>query len=136
MTVLRLILLFQLFTIYPLIALIWRGSAAYVFNFGEPENSIPKKMLYNFCVVGICVLLGIFLPSIGLVITVFGSICGFILIFLAPTVCDYRIMVKEGQYRKKTLCFYVVIIIAGLLNCIMNNYHFFDTLIRSDATNP
>jgi hypothetical protein len=131
MTVVRMILLFQLFTIYPIVALIWRSSAAFVFNFGSPEKTMSMKFMYNLVLMISCCVMGIFLPSIGMVITVFGSLCGFVIIFLAPAIVDMTVMKRERTIwnNKSKVCFHMFIIAFGLANCCLNNYHFFETML-------
>ena len=140
------LLLIQLSTIYPLIAMIWRGAGFNVFNFINPDVSLLYKAVYNFILLGACVILGIILPNIGAVITIFGSICGFMLIYFAPSLVAWTVMRKERAdaadpdltlhprrhppppisrtrfYAMSLL--YVFITVFGALNLIANLYDF------------
>ena len=134
MIVVRGLLLIQLSTIYPIIAMIWRDAASNVLSLGNPDESKIKKLIYNTLLLGICVILAIILPSIGTVITVFGSVCGFLLIYFAPSLVAWTVMRQEGVSRSRfcamTLLF-VFIVAFGALNLILNLYDF---SMRFEAT--
>ena len=127
MIVVRFFLLVQLSTIYPIIGMIWRDAASNVFNLGNPDGSLVKKLIYNILLLGVCVVLAIILPSIGTVITVFGSFCGFLLIYFAPSLVAWRVMRLEGVSGSKYYAYsllFVFITLFGLLNLVLNLYDF------------
>ena len=127
MIVVRCILLIQLSTIYPIIGMIWRDAAANVFNLGSPDEHPMKKIIYNVLLFALCVIIAIVLPSIGVVITVFGSICGFLLIYFAPPVVAWSVMRREiiskPERIGKSLLF-AAIPLFGAANLVLNLYDF------------
>lgn len=140
MIVVRCFLLIQLSTVYPIIAMIWRISASHVFTLAEAEGSVIKMGIYNIFLLLICVLLAIVLPSIGEVITVFGSICGFLLIYFAPSLVAWSVMRREGvsgpSFWAMTFL-YVLIPVFGAANLIFNLYDFtmrFEAMSDSSKT--
>ena len=134
MVVVRCLLLLQLFTVYPLIAMIWRDASFNIFKMGNPDRSMWRKLLYNIGLLFICALLAIMLPSISSVITVFGSVCGFLLIYFAPCLCAWADMRMDGadpnlppiprrRFYAKSFAFFVIGT-CGALNLGANLYDF------------
>ena len=127
MIVVRGILLIQLSTIYPLIGMIWRDAAANVFNLGSPDKHLMKKIIYNVLLFVLCVIIAIVLPSIGVVITVFGSVCGFLLIYFAPPLVAWNVMRQEIVSRRKLIVkslLFLLIPLFGAANLVLNLYDF------------
>ena len=142
MIAMRCLLLIQLSTIYPIIALIWRDAMSNVINFNNPDVRVLYKGVYNFILLGACAILGVILPNIGAVITIFGSICGFMLIYFAPSLVAWTVMRKDradaadpGLLRPlpppisrtrfyAMSLFFVFITVFGAVNLITNLYDF------------
>ncbi|XP_034193785.1 neutral amino acid transporter 9 isoform X2 [Osmia lignaria lignaria] len=111
----RIVLLFQLLTVYPLLAYMLRvqllSSLCETYNTG-------CVIIINIILISVCILFAIFVPYIGTIIRYTGALSGFIYVFTLPSLL-YLITLKQQQ--KLTICsifLHVSIPIFGLLNLV------------------
>nr|XP_006813416.1 PREDICTED: putative sodium-coupled neutral amino acid transporter 9-like [Saccoglossus kowalevskii] len=104
----RLLLLFQLVTIYPLILYILRVQLLCpIFGTSWPG-----------AVVSVCVLCAIFLPEIGTIIRFSGAFSGLAYIFTLPCLVYLAYLWKEGRLTYTVVLFHSFIIALGVANFV------------------
>ena len=80
----RLMLLFQLITVFPLLMYILR-SQFFMLVLKTENVGYKKIILLNLIVVGISILFAIFMPTIGNIIRYVGGLCGAVVVFILPS---------------------------------------------------
>lgn len=147
-SVARVFLLFQMATVFPLLAFLFRSTCS---SFVYPDNdetqepqepipsdqdendddeapliqdettskcciSLPSKNIFNLLLNSTtlisCVFVTIFFPKIGKLISLVGSICGGIYIFILPSVMYF----KEGTVLKKM--YFSIVMMFGVVNVV------------------
>lgn len=117
MTVLRAFLLFQLLTVFPIIALIWRYQVVFLLNRSAAfADSNKFKWVLNAFMVALCAGFAIWIPNIGVVISWFGTVCGFGLIFLGPAVCMVAWMVRIKRIHWVRCVIALLVVAVGATN--------------------
>ena len=120
----RALLLIQLIAIFPLIMYIWRHAFLALFGFDETMFAI---IAINCLVVTICISVAIFYPYIGTVIRYTGAICGFVMIFFLPCLCEMTRQKYESRIGRWStfakvhwmhFSIHVFIILLGLANMV------------------
>nr|XP_002125488.1 sodium-coupled neutral amino acid transporter 9 isoform X1 [Ciona intestinalis] len=113
----RVFLLFQMITVFPLLAYMFRANALYALF----QTAWPGRwhvLLTNFGVLVVCVLIAMFYPHIGDIIRYSGSLCGLVYIFCLPSVV-YMLSLKIcNKLTLPPLIIHVCIILLGVLNFI------------------
>ncbi|XP_031330610.1 sodium-coupled neutral amino acid transporter 9 homolog [Photinus pyralis] len=118
----RLLLLFQLFTVFPLISFMLRTDVfkninLYTNNLAY-EFSYRKVVAVNIVIVTICILFACFLPKIGTLIRYTGALSGLVYIFFLPSLMKIASLMKKEKLTFVKLTVYVLIVIFGFLNLI------------------
>nr|XP_012141792.1 PREDICTED: sodium-coupled neutral amino acid transporter 9 homolog isoform X2 [Megachile rotundata] len=111
----RIVLLFQLLTVYPLLAYMLRvqllSSLCKTYNMG-------CVIIINIILISICILFAIFVPYIGTIIRYTGALSGFIYVFTLPSLL-YLVILKEQQKLSIfSVLLHISIPIFGLLNLV------------------
>ncbi|CAG9820488.1 unnamed protein product [Phaedon cochleariae] len=119
----RLLLFFQLFTVFPLVTFMLRtdifSCASVLFkNKSYREFSYAKAILVNCFIVFVCIMFACFLPKIGTLIRYTGAMSGLIYVFLMPSLLKVMSLRKEGALTATKLMFFVAMIFTGFLNLI------------------
>ena len=111
----RILLLFQLLTVFPLIMFILRSQ---IFMLISKNDNVGYCQIYmlNAALITICVLFAIFMPSIGNIIRYTGALCGAIVVFVLPSFVYMASAKKAGQLRPSTVCIHLSIILIGMVN--------------------
>ena len=111
----RILLLFQLLTVFPLIMFILRSQ---IFMLISKNDNVGYCQIYmlNAALITICVLFAIFMPSIGNIIRYTGALCGAIVVFVLPSFVYMASAKKAGQLRPSTICIHLSIILIGMVN--------------------
>lgn len=113
----RIVLLFQLLTVYPLITYMLRIQLlCSIFKTSECTKSYV--LLVNFIVVSICVLFATFMPYIGTIVRYTGAISGFIYVFTLPSLLHLMSVYKQGQLTLLSIFLHLSIPVIGGLNLI------------------
>lgn len=111
----RMVLLFQLITVYPLLAYILRIQLL---------SSICKTvsrslvLVINLILVSVCILFATFIPYIGTIVRYTGALSGFIYIFTLPSLLHLSILKKEKKLTMRSLLIHLSIPIIGIINII------------------
>ncbi|CAH1278577.1 unnamed protein product [Diabrotica balteata] len=119
----RILLFFQLFTVYPFVTYMLRADilTAISMIFGKERNkefSYIKTIIINFSFVFICILFACFMPRIGTLIRYTGALSGLIYIFVMPSLLKMASLKQEGALSIPAIIIHVIIIILGILNLI------------------
>ncbi|XP_018569982.1 sodium-coupled neutral amino acid transporter 9 homolog [Anoplophora glabripennis] len=119
----RVLLLFQLFTVFPLISFMLRNDVLVNINaiFKDcrlGEFSYAKVVAINSVVLFVCIMFACFLPRIGTLIRYTGALSGLVYIFLLPSLLKMASLKKERSLTAAKFVFHVIIIIIGVLNLI------------------
>ncbi|KAK2588651.1 hypothetical protein KPH14_006417 [Odynerus spinipes] len=111
----RIVLLFQLLTVYPLLTYMLRIQLL---------SSICKAptmcgtLIINFILVLICVLFATFMPRIGTVIRYTGALSGLVYVFTLPCLLHLSVLHKQGKLTTFSLLVHLIIPVIGVLNLI------------------
>lgn len=111
----RALLLFQLFTVFPLIMYILRVQLLILIK--RPETII-NIIGANAFVCTLCIIFALFCPNIGIIIRYSGALCGFIMIFTLPVVLQLKDLEMDGRLQWKQKIFGGILILIGLVNLI------------------
>lgn len=111
----RILLLFQLLTVYPLLAYMLRyqllSSVCKAFSKGW-------IILVNIVLVSVCILFATFVPYIGTIIRYTGALSGFVYVFTLPSFLYLAIMRKQGRLTWYSLLLHTCIPIIGIANLL------------------
>ena len=111
----RLMLLFQLITVFPLLMYILR-SQFFMLVLKTENVGYKKIILLNLIVVGISILFAIFMPTIGNIIRYVGGLCGAVVVFILPSMAYLKSAKQDGKLKWFTLALYCPIIYFGTAN--------------------
>lgn len=119
----RILLFFQLFTVFPLLTYMLKNDVFSCINMirGKQANeqfSYTKTILINGAIVIICIMVSCFMPNIGTLIRYTGALSGLVFIFVIPSLLDMESLRREGSRTKTTVFIHTVIIIFGIINLI------------------
>ncbi|XP_066257729.1 neutral amino acid transporter 9-like [Euwallacea similis] len=119
----RVLLLFQLFTVFPLISFMLRkdilGNINQIFkNYRFGDFTYGRVMVLNGCLLFICVLFACFLPKIGTLIRYTGALSGLVYIFMLPNLLKLASLRKEKELTTMKALWHLFIIVAGALNLL------------------
>ncbi|GFX24443.1 sodium-coupled neutral amino acid transporter 9 homolog [Trichonephila clavipes] len=113
----RVFLLFQMWTLYPLIVYILRVQVMH-FLFGTIYPSWKPVMALNAFVLTICILFNIYLPKVGTIIRYCGAISGLAYIFTLPCITYMKALKDKKQLTLWTKIIHYFIILIGICNFI------------------
>lgn len=111
----RVFLLFQLITVYPLIAFMLR-SQFFMAVTKDVYPGLPHVLAFNIVIVTVCVLFAVFLPNIGTIIRYTGALCGFLYIFTLPILLHLASQRSYGQTSLLSTILHLIIPIVGAVN--------------------
>jgi len=112
----RIVLLFQLMTVYPLLAYVLRIQLLSWICKGMTNRGIV--LIINFILIFICIIFAVFVPYIGTIVRYTGALSGLIYVFTFPSLLHLSILKKEGNLRMCSILFHLAIPVIGLLNLI------------------
>ncbi|EFA05454.2 Putative amino acid permease F13H10.3-like Protein [Tribolium castaneum] len=120
----RILLLFQLFTVFPLISYMLRNDVFaninMIFkNYRFGEFTYPRVMTLNLAILAICILFACFLPRIGTLIRYTGALSGLVYIFMLPSLLKIASLKKEGRLTTPKLIFHAAVMILGSFNLLL-----------------
>ncbi|GAV00073.1 hypothetical protein RvY_10974 [Ramazzottius varieornatus] len=113
----RALLFFQMFTVFPLLAYLFRVQLFYA-AFGRLDLSYHFIIILNAVLVGVCLLFASLYPRIGDILRVLGSICGLVYVFTLPLLLDLAVRSRAGEKSLLRTIIYVFLIGLGLANFI------------------
>lgn len=117
----RVLLLFQLFTVFPLMAFMLRNDI--IMNLTAilkwdcfSEFSYFRVIILNGIVVTVCILFACFLPRIGTLIRYTGALSGMVYVFTLPSLLKIASLRRDQILTTPKLIFYSSIIVLGAIN--------------------
>ncbi|XP_070563049.1 sodium-coupled neutral amino acid transporter 9 homolog [Ptychodera flava] len=113
----RLLLLFQLVTIYPLLLYIMRVQLMNAM-FGKSWPGLKYIIVLNLAIVCLCVLCAVFFPQIGTIIRFSGAFSGLAYIFTLPCLVYMVYSWRSGTLTWKIVFIHTFIIAFGVANFI------------------
>ncbi|XP_076650419.1 sodium-coupled neutral amino acid transporter 9 homolog [Halictus rubicundus] len=109
----RIVLLFQLLTVYPLLAYMLRiqllSLICKTYNMG-------CVLLVNIMLACICILFAIFVPYIGTIVRYTGALSGFVYVFTLPSFLYLAILNEQKRLTLFFMILHISIPILGFLN--------------------
>ncbi|KAJ8714864.1 hypothetical protein PYW08_004845 [Mythimna loreyi] len=112
----RILLLFQVVTVYPLVAFMLRSEALVLLPL-KPTRL--NTVLINLAIMLLCILIACFCPSIGTIIRYTGAISGLVHIFALPSFLQLRSLQLRGELTWGKFLFYCAIVLLGAVNLLM-----------------
>ncbi|KAF5271987.1 hypothetical protein FQR65_LT17489 [Abscondita terminalis] len=112
----RILLLFQLFTVFPLIAYMLRTDIFKNLSMISCNFSYAKVVAVNAMVVTVCILFACFLPKIGTLIRYTGALSGLVYIFLLPSLMKIASLLKKDALTPIKFIAFISIVIFGFVN--------------------
>ncbi|XP_026745529.1 sodium-coupled neutral amino acid transporter 9 homolog [Trichoplusia ni] len=112
----RILLLFQVVTVYPLVAFMLRSEAILLLPL---KQSRCLTVLINVAIMSMCVLVACFCPSIGTIIRYTGAVSGLVHIFALPSFLQIRSLQLRGKLTWWKTLFYAAIVLFGAGNLLM-----------------
>ncbi|KYN38046.1 Putative amino acid permease F13H10.3 [Trachymyrmex septentrionalis] len=112
----RIVLLFQLVTVYPLLAYVLRIQLlSWIWKRASNKGLV---LFINLVLVSICIIFATFVPHIGIIVRYTGALSGFIYVFTFPNLLHLSILKKEGKLGICSILFHLAIPVIGFLNLI------------------
>ncbi|CAH0720508.1 unnamed protein product, partial [Brenthis ino] len=112
----RILLLFQVITVFPLIVFMLRAAAARL----SARAAAPRAALaLNLAVLALCIAVACLCPNIGTIIRYMGAVSGLVHVFALPALLQMRSLQIRGKLTIWKGIFYSLIIIFGSVNLIM-----------------
>lgn len=117
----RILLMFQLLTVFPLVAFMLRRdilvNISHIIKNQNVENyGCGRVVILNLFVVVICILFACFLPKIGTLIRYTGAFSGMVYIFALPSLLKIALYKKTETLTATKLIKHIIIIAIGTVN--------------------
>ena len=111
----RVMLLFQMITVFPLLTYVCRSQVLYSLTSRAYPGFLPVLGV-NVVIITVCTLFAIFMPRIGTIIRYMGSFCALGLIFTFPVAGHLLAKHRKGHLTRPSLVFHLAIIAVGAVN--------------------
>ncbi|XP_017889461.1 sodium-coupled neutral amino acid transporter 9-like isoform X2 [Ceratina calcarata] len=111
----RIVLLFQLLTVYPLLAYMLRVQLLASI---DKRSSMGCVVVVNLVLISVCILFAVFVPYIGTIIRYTGALSGFIYVFTLPSLLYLTILKKQDSLSIFSIVVHTTIPIIGFLNLV------------------
>ncbi|XP_070154549.1 neutral amino acid transporter 9 isoform X2 [Polyergus mexicanus] len=112
----RIVLLFQLVTVYPLLAYMLRVQL--LSSICKRVSNKSLVLVINLILISICILFATFMPYIGTIVRYTGALSGFIYVFTLPNLLHLSILKKEKKLTVCSLLIHLSIPVIGIINLI------------------
>ncbi|XP_060805013.1 sodium-coupled neutral amino acid transporter 9 homolog isoform X2 [Amyelois transitella] len=112
----RILLLFQVVTVYPLVAYMLRTEAILLLPLTE---SRCLTVCINIIIVVMCIIVACFCPNIGTIIRYTGAVSGLVHIFTLPSVLQVKSLYLRRKLTWWKIVFYCFIVLFGAVNLLM-----------------
>ncbi|KAI1728032.1 transmembrane amino acid transporter protein domain-containing protein [Ditylenchus destructor] len=113
----RVFLLFQMFTVLPLLLYLIRVQFSYVFA-GTVYPGLLYVCLINFGVVTLATFFAVVYPHVGSILRYVGSFSGMIYIFTLPCLVHLKRLKLQGRLTRLQIVLHSGIIVLGVFNLI------------------
>ncbi|XP_048481746.1 sodium-coupled neutral amino acid transporter 9 homolog [Plutella xylostella] len=111
----RVLLLFQVITVYPLVAYMLRSEALLLL----PLRGAGGALLVNVGIVTVCVLFACFCPNISTIIRYTGALSGLVHVFALPALLQARSLHVRGRLTAARAAPHVFVLLLGVANFAM-----------------
>ncbi|XP_063537409.1 sodium-coupled neutral amino acid transporter 9 homolog isoform X1 [Cydia strobilella] len=116
----RALLLFQVITVYPLVAYMLRSEALLLLPISNVNKSRTRyTVAINVVIVSMCVAVACLCPNIGTIIRYTGAISGLVHVFALPSILQVRSLQLRGKLTCWKLLLYFLIVVFGIVNLVM-----------------
>ncbi|KOB66283.1 putative sodium-coupled neutral amino acid transporter 9-like protein [Operophtera brumata] len=112
----RILLLFQVVTVYPLVAFMLRSEAVLLLPFKDTRR---LTIFINVMIMILCILVACFCPRIGTIIRYTGAVSGLVHVFALPSFLQIRSLQIRRKLTFWKTVFYAAIIVFGAVNLLM-----------------
>lgn len=112
----RIVLLFQLLTVFPLLAYMLRIQL--LSSICKTECNRSLVLVVNLILVFICILFATFMPYIGTITRYTGALSGLIYVFTLPSLLHLSILKRQRKLSVCALLIHLSIPIIGVLNLV------------------
>ncbi|XP_026321342.1 sodium-coupled neutral amino acid transporter 9 homolog [Hyposmocoma kahamanoa] len=112
----RILLLFQVVTVYPLVAYMLRCEAILLLPF---QDNRCLTISINTGIVAVCIVAACFCPNIGTIIRYTGAVSGLVHIFALPSLLQVRSLQLRGELSLTKAILYCSIVLCGAINLVM-----------------
>jgi len=110
----RIVLLFQLMTVYPLLAYMLRIQLLSSICKGLYNRSLV--LVINLILVSICILFATFMPYVGTIIRYTGALSGLIYVFTLPNLLHVAVLRRQRKLTICSLLIHLIIPVIGIVN--------------------
>ena len=115
MVAVRILLLFQLLTVFPMIMYLLRNQTLMLFS--KHQYASYKKIYgINLTFLASCIFISIIVPSIGSIIRYSGSLCGAVVLFVLPCMILLADAKIEDKLTIMVVIKHIFIMILGIVN--------------------
>ncbi|XP_063365284.1 sodium-coupled neutral amino acid transporter 9 homolog [Cydia amplana] len=116
----RALLLFQVITVYPLVAYMLRSEALLLLPISNVNKSRTRyTVAINVAIVSMCVAVACLCPNIGTIIRYTGAISGLVHVFALPSILQVKSLQLRGKLTYWKLLLYFLIVVFGVVNLVM-----------------
>ncbi|XP_032684606.1 sodium-coupled neutral amino acid transporter 9-like [Odontomachus brunneus] len=112
----RIVLLFQLLTVYPLIAYMLRIQL--LSSICKTICNRSLVLIVNLILVSICILFATFMPYIGTITRYTGAMSGLIYVFTLPSLLHLSILKRQGKLTVCSSLIHLSIPVIGIINLV------------------
>ncbi|EFN83619.1 Putative amino acid permease F13H10.3 [Harpegnathos saltator] len=113
----RIVLLFQLLTVYPLLAYMLRIQL--LSSICKTVCNRSLVLVVNLILVSICILFAMFMPYIGTITRYTGALSGLIYVFTLPSLLHLSILKRQGKLTICSVLIHLSIPVIGILNLVL-----------------
>ncbi|XP_032822061.2 neutral amino acid transporter 9-like isoform X1 [Petromyzon marinus] len=113
----RVFLLFQMSTVFPMLAYIFRVQI-FTQIWGKSYPSVLHVLVLNMVLIGCGVLVARFYPNIGAIIRYSGATCGLAFVFVLPSLVHLLSEKRRGTLGRWSTLAHVALMLCGTANLI------------------
>ncbi|KAJ0174832.1 hypothetical protein K1T71_009940 [Dendrolimus kikuchii] len=112
----RMLLLFQVVTVYPLVVYMLRTETILLLPINETRCT---TLMINIVIVALSILVACFCPNIGTIIRYTGAVSGLVHVFALPSFLQIRSLQLRGKLTCWKTILYSLIVVFGAVNLLM-----------------
>ncbi|KAE9419764.1 hypothetical protein Angca_005888 [Angiostrongylus cantonensis] len=116
-SVARVLIFFQMFSIFPLIMYLIRSQISCLL-YNNPWPGIVFVLLLNTIIVSLAVLTAVFYPKVGSIVRYFGAVSGMVLIYALPCLVYMKLSSRAFELSTPKVIFHSSIIVFGVANLL------------------
>lgn len=112
----RMLLLFQVVTVYPLVVYMLRTETILLLSIIETRC---VTLAINVVIIGVSILVACFCPNVGTIIRYTGAVSGLVHVFALPSFLQIRSLQLRGKLTRWKTFLYSLIVVFGAVNLLM-----------------